>query len=52
LSRSKKEAVRSKNRWELGALGAFIGLFGGLPGLIIGATVGTVLGHNIDPEGE
>jgi len=49
LSRAKKENVRQENRLLGGAIGGLIGLIGGPPGVIFGATIGAALGHSAKP---
>jgi len=51
LSRERKEAIRSENRWGWGSVAALTGAaILGPPGLILGAIAGALVGDGIKPE--
>jgi len=51
LSKTKKNQIRTKNRWGLGALGAAAGAaVGGPIGFAVGGALGALIGHDIKPE--
>ncbi len=51
LSKERKEAIRSENRWGWGSIGALTGaaVFGP-PGLLLGAIAGALVGDRIKPK--
>jgi len=51
LSKQRKEEIRSNNRWGCGSIGALAGarMFG-LPGLLLGAIAGALVGNGIEPD--
>ena len=51
LSKERKAAIRSENRWGCGSVGALTGAAVlGPPGLLLGAIVGAIVGDGIQPE--
>lgn len=51
LSRERKEGIREKNRWGLGAVGAVTGgAIAGPMGAVLGGIFGALAGNQIKPE--
>ena len=51
LSRERKDAIRTENRWGWGSVGALTGAAVlGPPGLLLGAILGALVGDGIQPE--
>jgi hypothetical protein len=51
LSKTKKEQIRSKNRWGWGTAGALSGAaVAGPAGFVVGGLIGAIFGDEIEPE--
>lgn len=50
LSRAARANAKSENALGAGAVGALVGARFGIPGLLIGAVVGAILGYDTNPD--